>query len=221
MASTRWSIEHDGHLIEVEPESKWGPAVVRLFVDGEEVASTTGRKRVTVGADAGPEVRTWLSWHEGSFTRAELVLADGGTLPLDPPPGTFAARMEAFGRRHPVLYSARHAFGGAGKVLLGFIGIGFLLRLLPDISIDLPLPDIDLPLPEIPWPQIDLPDITAPAWVEAIANSAKYWGPILVGIGYAAVEYRRRKRQRPVSPVIPSGHGHDAPPHRRGDPGAA
>lgn len=191
----RFGIDHDGRRIEVQPHGDWSGTTVRLLLDGEEVPHAKGSKRVTVSAD-GLEVRTWLPWHGERFTRAELVV-DGDRsrpIPLDPPPGTLAARREAFARRHPALYSAHHAVAGVGSVLLGLIGFSFLLQLLPAISIDLPLPSIDLPLPSIELPTLDLPE--PPAWLVAFLESAKYWGPILAGLAYAIVEYRRRRRHR-------------------------
>lgn len=199
----RFGTDYEGRRIEVEPSGAWSGTTVRLLVDGEEAAQAKGSKRVDVTAD-DLQVRTWLAWHGESFKRAELVV-DGDAarpIPLDPPPGTLAARREAFARRHPALYASHHAAAGVAKVLLGLIGIGFLLRLLPDISIDLPLPSID-----IPWPPFDLPDLPdllpdlpdlppLPGWVRAILESAKYWGPILAGVAYAIVEYRRRRRHR-------------------------
>lgn len=194
----RFAIVHAGRRIEVEPSGSWSGTTVRLLLDGDEVAEAKGSKRVTVKA-CGLTVRTWLAWHGESITRAELVVdgdEDARPIALDPPPGTLAARREAFARRHPGLYAARHAVSGVGKVVLGLIGISFAVRLLPDISLDLPLPSINLPLPSI-----DLPDAPEPpAWLLAIFESAKYWGPVLAGIAYAAVEYRRRRRGREANP---------------------
>src|SRR5688572_33155044 len=97
----RFGIDHDGRRIEVEPDGGWSGTTVRLLLDGEEVAHAKSSKRVTVSFD-GLEVRTWLAWHGERFTRAELVVHGDGSrsIPLDPPPGTLAARREAFARRH-------------------------------------------------------------------------------------------------------------------------
>lgn len=189
----RWSVEHEGRLVEAEPEGTWGETTVRLFVDGEPTDKRKGNHRITLRGE-GFEVRVWPSFSGESFKRAELVAGDDVPVPLDPPPGTLSARVEAFGRRHPALWSARHALGGAGSVLLGLIGISFLLRLLPDIDIDLPLPEI--PFPDLPLPSIDLPSVSLPGWVEAILDSSKYWVPIVIGICLAVAEYRRRRRVR-------------------------
>ncbi|HWT25353.1 MAG TPA: hypothetical protein VN213_17755 [Solirubrobacteraceae bacterium] len=145
----------------------------------------------------GLEARTWLAWHgEGLHARrARRGRRRVATGSARPPPGTLAAGREAFARRHPALYAGHHAAAGVGKVLAGLIGASLLVGLLPDISIGLPLPSIDLPLPSIDLPGIALPQPPEPpAWLRAVLDSAKCWGPILAGIAYAVVEYRRRRR---------------------------
>jgi hypothetical protein len=73
-------------------------------------------------------------------------------------------------------------------VLLGLVGLGLLFRFLPAV----PLPSIDVSLPSV-----DLPDLPRPpAWVRAIGESAKYWGPVLAGVMLALREYDRRTRGR-------------------------
>jgi hypothetical protein len=99
-----------------------------------------------------------------------------------PPPGTRPARREAFARHHRAIGTALHPAAGVAKVLLALVGLSFLLRLIPVISIDLPLPSLQLPA---------LPD-----WLRVIVDSAKYWSPIVPGLGCGAAEYRRRSRQR-------------------------
>lgn len=202
--ATRWGIEHDGRRIEIEPESAWSGNVVRLFVDGEQVAEVKkNERRITVEGADGLSVKTWLSWTGGAIQRAELIGRDGADpIPLEPEPGSRAARREAWAREHPGLYSARHAAKGVGEVVIGLVGFAFLLRLLgglaPDVSIDLPaihlpLPSIDLPLPDVDPPDVDLP--TMPAWLRAIGETSKYWMPIAIGIAIALGEHRRRRRQ--------------------------
>jgi hypothetical protein len=123
-----------------------------------------------------------------------------------PPPGSLAARLEAFRRDHPRLWASRHVALGAGKVVVALLGVAALLRLLVEPvmtwlgavlrgllpAIDIPWPDIDLPA--IPWPDIDLPDLRPPGWLLVVLATAKFWVPILVGIGLAVVEVRRRRR---------------------------
>lgn len=207
--ATRWQLEHEGRRIEVEPENPWSGYVLRLFVDGEQVREVKrDGRRITVESD-GIAVTAWLSRWGASIQRAELVAGEGAQpIPLAPEAGTRAARREEWGRRHPGLYSARHAAAGVGEVLIGVVVLALLvpllLRLLPDVSID--TPSIDLPLPDVDLPSIDLPlpqiDLTMPGWVRAIADTTKYWVPILIGIGFALREYDRRKRQ--------AGGGEDA-----------
>jgi hypothetical protein len=196
---TAFSIDHGDRRIEVIPDSLWEKDRVRLLVDGAVVAETKtdGPRTKLVGGDV--EVRVVMPWWGGSIKRAELVRDGGPALRLRPAPGTRAARRDAFERAHPRLFAARHVARGVTKALLAVVGVAFLFRLvLPAI----PWPDIDLPdipwplvdLPEIPWPSIDLPDVALPAWVREVLNSAKIWGPILVGVVLAVRELRRRRR---------------------------
>ena len=58
-------------------------------------------------------------------------------------------------------------------------------------SIDLPsIPWPDIQLPSIPWPEWELP-----GWVQWVRDRARYVVPVLVGIGLARSEIRRRKSQ--------------------------
>ena len=138
---------------------------------------------------------------------AELATAERHVFP--PAPGTLAARLQALEDRHPRLWAARHVVVGVGKVVAGLLGLALLLQALvrPLLSwlaglvpaIDLPLPDLDLP--SIPWPDVDLPDldlpdVTLPGWLAAVLATAKIWGPVLVGVGLAVAEVRRKRRQR-------------------------
>lgn len=58
---------------------------------------------------------------------------------------------------------------------------------------DLRLPDIDLPdlpIPSIAFP--DLPDVTVPGWVGAIADVAKYVVPVGIALAVTQAEIKRR-----------------------------
>jgi hypothetical protein len=134
--------------------------------------------------------------------RALLDLATARRHPFDPAPGTLAARLHALRERHPRLWAARHVALGVGKVLAGLLGIAVLLQalvrpllrwltgLLPGVELpDLPLPDIGLP-----WPEIHLPEVSVPAWVATLLATAKFWGPVVVGVVLAVREIRRRRR---------------------------
>ena len=150
---TAFSIEHDGRRIEVVPDSTLTKDRVRLLVDGEVVAEAKPNGADTVVAGDGVEVRVVMPWHGASITRAELVVPDG-PVRLVPAPGSAAARRERLERERPGLYAARHVAKGVAQALAAVIGIGFAIRLLPDISLPIDLPEPDLP--DLPLPSIDL-----------------------------------------------------------------
>ena len=163
-------------------------------------------------AAPGPEA-------DGEPVAALLDLATARRHPFDPPPGTLDARLVALRERHPRLWATRHVLAGIGKVLAGLLGLAVLLQalvrpllrwlagLVPDV--DLP----DLPLPDIPWPDLDLPDlhlphVSLPGSVAAILATAKFWGPVLVGVVLAVREARRRRPPADDGPA--QGPGDDA-----------
>ena len=185
---TAFSIEHDGRRIEVVPESTLTNDCVRLLVDGEPVAEAKPNGADTVVAGDGVEVHVVMPWHGVTITRAELIAPDG-PLPLAPAPGSAAARRERLERERPGLYAARHVAKGVAQAAAAIIGIGFLIRLLPDIS--LPLPSIDLP--DLPLPEIDLPSLAPPDWLVAVLASKAIWLPLIAGLVLALREWRRRR----------------------------
>ncbi|MBG6089678.1 hypothetical protein IW256_003791 [Actinomadura viridis] len=210
-APERWALELDGRLLEVESSPSLLSQDIRLLVDGREVdRKRTSDKAVKLVHD-GLTVKVTADWRGGlSMCRvvpdpaqADLkeLVTGAGEVWFTPPEGSRAARRERLARRHPKLFAARHVAAAVAKVLLPLLGIGVLIRLpWPDI----PLPDVDLPdipRPRIPWPDIDppsipLPDLTLPGWIQAIFQTAKYWGPVLVAVLIAVQEYQRRKKQR-------------------------
>ncbi|GAA2440349.1 hypothetical protein GCM10010191_65060 [Actinomadura vinacea] len=217
-AQERWVLDHDGHHLEVEGR-KAPTRLLRLFIDGEQVAEekATGKKAAKVLHDGLTIKATWDRLGHLSVVALvpdstdldvkgvqdvkDLVSRAGETW-FTPPPGSRAARRERLARRYPRLYAARHVAAAIAKVLLPLLGIGALIR-LPKPDIDLPeVNPPDLPdLPGIPWPSIDLPslpipDVTLPGWVQAILQTAKYWGPVLAATLIAVQEYQRRKKQR-------------------------
>lgn len=186
-----------GHDVEVEPPDGWQSGL-RLRVDGETVAErhTSARRFRLQGGDV--EVAAWMSpW--GRVRTADLVV-EGERVPLEPrpEPGTLAARLVAFGERHPRLWASRHAVAGVTNAAMLFVGLSFLLRLLPTV----PLPSVDLP--DVPWPDlpdlpnlVDLPDLPSlPAWLRELALPAKAAGVVLFGVVLAVVEHRRHRRIR-------------------------
>jgi hypothetical protein len=123
---------------------------------------------------------------------------------FDPPPGSFAARLLVFQRNHPRLYASRHVVRAIGSVAAGLLGLALFVRLLlqpvldwiadrlPDIDLpSIPWPDIDLP--SIPCTDIDLPELAVPSWLRVILGTAKFWLPVLIAIGVAMAEIRRRR----------------------------
>jgi len=193
-----FSVEYEGRTVEVIPDPIWEQDRVRLVVDGETVAQTKANAKHTVLAGDGFEVRAVMPFWGGSVKRASLV-PDGGDeeYELDPEPGTRAARLAAWGRRHPKLHASRYVLSGAAQVAAAIIGFAFLLRLIPAIpwpSIDLPdLPRIDLP--DLPLPSFQI-DLELPGWVQAVLDSKPYWVPIVVGVVLARRELNRRKKLR-------------------------
>ena len=187
---TTFSIEHDGRHIEVVPESSLTKDRVRLLIDGEPVAEAKPNGADTVVAGDGVEVRVVMPWHGVSITRAELVVPDG-PLRLAPEPGSAAARRERLERERPGLYAARHVAKGVAQALAAVIGIGFAIRLLPDISLPIDLPEPDLP--DLPLPSFDLPSLALPGWIQAILASKAIWLPVILGLVIALREWRRRR----------------------------
>lgn len=157
-----------------------------------------GAIRVISTALGKPRRAIWFEGGEG------VAHTGVGGVDLEPEAGSPAAAYEAKAAANPRLYAARHVATGVGKVVLPIIGVWLLARLaglLPDFSIDLPdlnIPWPDIHLPQIPWPDIpwpDLPDWELPGWVHRIVDNAKYVVPILIGIGLARSEMRRRATQ--------------------------
>ena len=169
---TPFTIEHDGRRIELVPDSSWKRDRVLLLVDGEQVAEAKPEGANTVVAGRGLVVRAVMPWHGASIKRAELVTGDGEPLAMQPAGSP-----------------ARHVAKGVGQALLAVIGIAFLARFLPELS----LPSIDLP--DIPLPSVDLPEL--PGWVKDVLRTKQYWLPILVGVALALREWRKRRNQRP------------------------
>lgn len=144
--------------------------------------------------------------------RATLV-AHGIEVDLVPEAGSAAARREERLRQHPRRHLVLHTTAALAKVLIPLLGIGLVLSWLPDWDLPrLPLPDIDLP--NIPWPSIDLPSIPwpdweLPSWVRAILDKAKYVWPVLLAIGLAHHEVKRRREQDARRTELAAGQSPD------------
>ena len=182
---TAFSIDHDGRRIEVVPESTLKKDCVRLLIDGEPVAEAKPNGADTVVAGEGVEVHVVMPWHGVTITQAELIGPDG-PIRLAPEPGSAAARREQLERERPGLYAARHVAKGVAQALAAVIGIGFLIRLLPDIS-------LPIDLPELPLPDIDPPSLEPPDWLAAVLASKAIWLPVILGLVIALREWRRRR----------------------------
>jgi hypothetical protein len=129
-----------------------------------------------------------------------LGFANAERYEFEPPSGTLAARLRAFQRRYPKLYASRHVALAVGRAVVALLGIAVVLQLLLQRVIGWILdwlPTIDLP--SIPWPDINLPDIALPPWLLVVLGTAKYWIPILIAIGVAVREARRRAAKQPVA----------------------
>lgn len=198
----RWRLEVDGRRIEVAARSKGMTSRAWLFLDGREVAAgKAGHGEAKLRGD-GVEVKVRWGWGGGVRScLAKLPAVDGkpaATLPLHPPPGSRAARIEERAEQRPVLYAARHVVLAAAQILLPLLGIGALIGLvLPAIPLpDVSLPEVSVDLPDLRLPSISLPDVTLPGWVRAILDSAKWWGPLLFALAIGAQEVDRRRRRR-------------------------
>jgi hypothetical protein len=204
-------------LLSVTSESAGIQTIVRLFQGNKLVAEHRGiDPNVTLRADdhavfvkVGPF---------GGISQALLLPPDAdpkdaqklGT-EFTAPPGTFAARVQEWGNRHPDLYASRHVVIAVGQTVLGIIGFSAILfGLLPSIpwpAVSLPaipLPHIALPalpmptitFPAIPLPDVTLPRITPPAWLESLFGALKYLSPIVIALVIAVREARQRRQRR-------------------------
>lgn len=135
--------------------------------------------------------------------------------PSGPAPGSRKAKLAKLKRDHPVLYASRHVGVAVLEVVAGLLGLSVLLRtLLPRIDWSwVPWPDLDLSwIPDITKPEwlryldvvywirrlVDLPDLSLPAWLPALAGNLKFVIPIVVGVIVATAEVQRRKRKLPI-----------------------
>jgi hypothetical protein len=233
-----YRLHHRGTVLLVEAPAAGPARTARLLVDGVEVDRGDCRYLGACVLRHG-DTQVEVGWNAANRVRSCAVLlppdvdfVDGAArhaarrLPMDPPEGTMAARLAAFQREHPAVYASRHVVVAAGQVLFAGLGLGLALRfLLPRIdlgflssfSIDMPdLPRPDLALRSIPLPDVSLPEVSVPEWLvnawRAVRESTMYWVPILVALGVARSEYRRRRAlERERSAVE-----HTAPPN--GDP---
>lgn len=130
--------------------------------------------------------------------RASLV-ADDVEVDLVPAAGSPAARREERVRAHPRRHIVLHTTAAVAKVLIPLLGIGLAISWLPSWDLPrIPWPDVDLP--SIPWPSIDLPSIPLPdwerpEWLRAVMEKSRYVLPVLLAVGLARREVKRREQQ--------------------------
>ena len=194
----------------------------RLLVDGTEVDTGTAEEigSVELGKDTDHHTRVaW--WWTGRVARCALIEPGVGkeqhrSTPYAPPPGTRAARVHAWGERHPHLYAARHVVLNLLGTAAAILGIGALMGLLFGRL----LPAIDLPdLPEIDWPDwleyLDPARYLAPLldWIPPLLDRIFGWIPdwelgwlkyvigFLVAVTIAVREVRRRRRTQADEPT--------------------
>jgi hypothetical protein len=219
--SAPFTYQTPDYVLSATSESSGLQTIVRLFQGSDLVAEQRGMDS-TVTLRASEHVVVVKVGPFGGITQA--LLLPEGTDPKDvqklgaefsAPPGTFAARVQAWGNRHPDLYAARHVVIAIGQTVLGIIGFSAIFFGLlptipwPNIALDFPLPHIPLPhltlpalpipeiaLPAIPLPDFTLPHITPPTWLEPLFSALKYLSPIVIAIVIAVREARQRRHRR-------------------------
>jgi hypothetical protein len=187
-------------------------SVTRLLVDGAPAGSSVGRPLGRDGVIEGAGVRVTLRRSLTSGLAEAVARPAGGDASQEvafiPPPGSRQARLAALAHERPALYASRHVAVAAAKLGLGVIGIGALIALIPWPDVPaVPLPDV--PWPDVPWPDVTLPDWNPPGWLQAILDTAHWWGTIVVAVVVAIREARRRRR-RAANAARDSGR--EAPP---------
>ena len=184
-----------GQRIDLRPKGWTSDGKYELLVDGEVVAEAKPKDAKVELRHGSLKVNAKLAWHEQSIQWAEVTVDGGESMPMDPEPGSRQAKLEAYAERYPKLYAARHVAVGIGQVVIPILGIGLALSFLP--SIPVPTPDVSLPSVHIPFPDVSLPDLpdlpSLPGWVETAVESIKFVFPVLLGLGLAVREYKRRQ----------------------------
>ncbi|VXB58263.1 hypothetical protein [Aeromicrobium sp. 9AM] len=208
-----WTIRHRGTAYEIDTGD--GPRVSVLLADGIAVdeqtadyweASTLTHDDTTFEVRWGPR---------NTITSCALVETDEkgepAKTPMVPPPGSKAARQEAFQREHPTAYVVRRTAWAGFEILIGLLGISALLGgLLPRLDLSwLPRPGLPDWLPELSKPEwlryldvtywlgrlgLSWPDIGIPGWAEAVLEQKKYWLPLVVAVTVALGQLERRRK---------------------------
>jgi hypothetical protein len=201
-----WSIQRAG--VEYEVVAGADKRSSRLLADGEEVDSATAEywESATLSHD---DVTITVRWGpRNTVVSCDLVDADGRKTPLIPPPGSKAARREAFARDHPTLFVVRRVGQAALEIVIGIVGVGALLgafigSLLPRINFSwIPLPHVSAPhwlryldighwigRLGLGWPDVGIPD-----WLDPVLDQKKYWLPLVIAVFIALGELERRRK---------------------------
>ena len=212
--SSRYRLDHQGHVFEVETSSSGLSTIGRLFVDGIQVDEQKrmegpihlegGRLTVVVSLNWLDQVTQILAVPSGTDPKK----ADEEGIAFAPPEGSSAAKLETLKRDQPELYAARHVVIAILQVLVGVLGIGALLSgLLPRIDVPdiswpdlptIPWPDLpEIPVPDLPLPVIEVPDLPFLGVIREIWSSVNWVVPIVFAILVAINEIqKRRKREK-------------------------
>ncbi|MCA9880577.1 MAG: hypothetical protein KC442_22430 [Thermomicrobiales bacterium] len=223
--SAPFTFQTPTHVLAVTSESSGVQTITRLYAGETLVAEQRGLDSTVTLRAADATVVIKLGPLGGI---AQALHLPPGADPRDAqrlgvefaaPPGSFAARLQAWATRHPELYASRHVVVAIGQTLLGILGVSALLfGLLPAIPWpavalpelpwphisppalpSLPLPHVGISLPEIPWPHL-----SPPAWLEPLLGALKYLTPIVIAGGIAVREARQRRRRR-AGAAAPAG----------------
>jgi hypothetical protein len=208
----RWHLVHDGHEHVVQIVDTGLRRAVTWLLDGAPIGDKrTSDKRVVIDGGeygavgvrlpefVGPARRvTWYGADSELGAKAAAHTGLGG-IDLVPEPGSRAEARESWIRAHPRLYVVRRVATALTGVLLSLLMVWLLTRIhipWPNISIPWPdwrLPSIPWPNVSIPWPDWELPDV--PLWIRELLGKVKYVWPVLLALGIAQAEVKRRKQQ--------------------------
>lgn len=208
-----WTIRHGGTDFDVVTGD--ATRTSKLLADGIEVDRQTAdywESSTLTHADTTFEVR-WGP--RNTITTCVLLEPDdegeATKIPLVPPPGSKAAKQEAFQREHPTAYVVRRAAWAGGEVLIGLLGIGALFgALLPRLDLSwIPTPSLPGWVPDVSTPDwlryldigfwlsrlgLSWPDLGIPGWAESVFEQKKYWLPIVIAVFVAIGQVQRRRK---------------------------
>ena len=196
-ADQTWELTIDGHAHRVEARGSVNHHV-RWYVGDELVAEKKAMEdKFRLEAEERPELGE-LAVRFSGLGHGIRATKRVGDIDLVPAPGSRAAAYEEKIRAHPRRYAAIQTTLGVAKVVVPIIVALVLARL----AFQIPLPNWDLPdipwpnLPDLPWPDLPNPNLPdAPGWLTWLLDKAKYVVPVLVAVGIAQGEIKRRQKQ--------------------------